>query len=149
MFLRNVGWLSTDYTHYISEDRLVPFKSFTIKTFKLIKKWWAGYVVRIEKIEKCIENFGSSPADFSTLKMEALRSAETSVHTRSTRRHIPEDGILLSHRCENLKSYIIYVIFTLVQYVLSTLNSKKKLNSVACSPQANYTDRTAAACRPS
>jgi hypothetical protein len=38
----------------------------------------------------------SSLADFSTLKMEAIRSSETSVHTRSTRRHIPEDGILLS-----------------------------------------------------
>jgi hypothetical protein len=38
----------------------------------------------------------SSLADFSTLKMEALRSSETSVHTRSTRRHIPEDGILHS-----------------------------------------------------
>jgi hypothetical protein len=49
---------------------------------------------------------GSSPADFSTLKMEAIRSSETSVHTRSTRRQIPEDGILHSHRRENLKSYI-------------------------------------------
>jgi hypothetical protein len=39
---------------------------------------------------------GSSLADFSTLKMEAIRSSETSVHTRSTRRHIPEDGILLT-----------------------------------------------------
>jgi hypothetical protein len=28
---------------------------------------------------------GSSLADFSTLKMEAIRSSETSVHTRSTR----------------------------------------------------------------
>jgi hypothetical protein len=37
---------------------------------------------------------GSSLADFSTLKMEAIRSSETSVYTRSTRRHIPEDGIL-------------------------------------------------------
>jgi hypothetical protein len=36
----------------------------------------------------------SSLADFSTLKMEAIGSCETSVHTRSTRRHIPEDGIL-------------------------------------------------------
>jgi hypothetical protein len=36
---------------------------------------------------------GSSFADFSTLKMEAIRSPETSVHTRSTPRHIPEDGI--------------------------------------------------------
>jgi hypothetical protein len=37
---------------------------------------------------------GSSLADFSTLNMEAICSSETSVHTRSTRRHIPEDGIL-------------------------------------------------------
>jgi hypothetical protein len=38
---------------------------------------------------------GSSLADFSTLKMEAIHSSETSVYTRSTRHHIPEDGILL------------------------------------------------------
>jgi hypothetical protein len=31
---------------------------------------------------------------FSTLKVEAIRSSETLVHTRSTGRHIPEDGIL-------------------------------------------------------
>jgi hypothetical protein len=37
---------------------------------------------------------GSSLADFSTLKMKAIRSSETSVHTRCIRRHIPEDGIL-------------------------------------------------------
>jgi hypothetical protein len=33
----------------------------------------------------------------------------TSVNTRSTRRHIPEDGILYSHRRENLKSYNKYL----------------------------------------
>jgi hypothetical protein len=37
---------------------------------------------------------------FSALKMEAIRSSETSVHTRSTQRHVPEDGILHSHRLE-------------------------------------------------
>jgi hypothetical protein len=37
---------------------------------------------------------GSSLPDFSTLKMEAISSFETSVHTRSTQRHIPEDGML-------------------------------------------------------
>jgi hypothetical protein len=38
--------------------------------------------------------------------MVAIRSSETSAYTRSTRRHIPEDGILHNHRRENRKSYI-------------------------------------------
>jgi hypothetical protein len=39
--------------------------------------------------------------------MEAIRSSETSVLTKTTRRQIPEDDFLHSHRRENLKSYIL------------------------------------------
>jgi hypothetical protein len=42
---------------------------------------------------------------------EALRSSETSVFTRAKRRNISEDGIIHSHRRENLKSYIFPIWF--------------------------------------
>jgi hypothetical protein len=41
----------------------------------------------------------------ATLMMEALRSSETSVLTRATRRNAKEDGITHRHRRENLNSY--------------------------------------------
>jgi hypothetical protein len=37
-----------------------------------------------------------------------------SVYTRSTRRHIPEDDILRSHRRKNLKPYIVTRYFYVV-----------------------------------
>jgi hypothetical protein len=52
-----------------------------------------------------IESAVTCSRGFSTLKMEAIRSSETSVYTGSTRHHIPENGIFHSHRRENLKSY--------------------------------------------
>jgi hypothetical protein len=53
----------------------------------------------------------SCSAYSSTLKIEAICSSETSVDfQQTTRRYIPEDSTLHNHRCENLKSYIIFSV---------------------------------------
>jgi hypothetical protein len=76
--------------------------------------------------EERIAHAGSSLADFSTLKMDAIRSSETSVHTRSTRRHNPEDVILQSSMKSVNESYILLRIFT---YLLMTRGASKGLSS--------------------
>jgi hypothetical protein len=56
---------------------------------------------------------------YSTLKMEAICSSETSVATQqTTRRHIPEDDTLHNHRRENLKSYISVLCYGRIFYIM-------------------------------
>jgi hypothetical protein len=50
--------------------------------------------------------------------METTCSSETSVRfQQTTQSYIPEDGSVRDHRCENLKSYILYYL-CFVLYVL-------------------------------
>jgi hypothetical protein len=75
---RNLCIKSLPYFHVISGDLFIGF-------FKLM----------IRELQP--PHAGSSLADFSTRKMEVIRSSETSAHTRSTPCHIPEDGIIHYH----------------------------------------------------
>jgi hypothetical protein len=59
------------------------------------------------------DNIVPSALILSILMVEDIRSSETSILTRATRRNIPEDGILHSHSRENLKSYMVLTGWTL------------------------------------
>jgi hypothetical protein len=58
-------------------------------------------------------NFVRSSPILFPLMMQAILSSETSVLTRATWCHIPEDGILHGHRRENVKSYTALTNWTL------------------------------------
>jgi hypothetical protein len=59
-------------------------------------------------------NVVPSSLNLSTLMIETIRSSKTSVLTRVTRRHIPEDGVLHDYCCyriRQIKQIIAYSVW--------------------------------------
>jgi hypothetical protein len=73
------------------------------------------YVVFLRRVLWLLVNTNVVPTSpiLVTLILEALRSSETSILTRATRRYIPENGILHSDSRDNLKSYIALTAWAL------------------------------------
>jgi hypothetical protein len=78
------------------------------------KNWYARKnVSNNQQLKHCLQLLGianivPSALIFHSVKVEARCSSETSVLTSATRRHIPEYGILHSHRREDFKYYVVF-----------------------------------------
>jgi hypothetical protein len=75
-----------------------------VQKFRTISLLWAKFCLTTS----C--KLVSYSDDFSTLKMEVIRSSETSGLKRTTRCYVPENFNIHYYRCENLKSYKISIV---------------------------------------
>jgi hypothetical protein len=111
--------------------------TLAVTSNQLVSKELIASIIRVETISKLgatlsvtstqavTANVVSSSLILSTLIMEEKRSSETSVLTRATWRHIQEDGILHSHRRENLKFYNadLFYSFIYMPWILTYLEN--------------------------
>jgi hypothetical protein len=120
--LRFVTILRTDITEEPIASTIRVTRISELGTTLALTKTGERSVIRL----RVIANVVPSPPILVTLMMEAIRSSETSVLTTFKRFNIPEAGILHSHRCEKLKSYI--ALIELQQDLECLENTSKGLN---------------------